>query len=159
MNFLVATAAPEFPWSDIIGPGSSALVAILLWVVGLVSFLAVSKIKNEYAAKAVGRFFTVLRQIVRHVYQSFVEPLQDVQGGKLTPEQKAQAREKAKEALLSYVGLDGLRQIAYILGFGSLDKKGVDIFIETAIEDMVVSEKNNGKESKTVNPSLPSGKK
>ncbi|MFW6369172.1 MAG: hypothetical protein ACOC0J_01160 [Myxococcota bacterium] len=152
--FLFATTFPAFPVDAMEG----SVLALVLWLIAVGSYFAVRKIKNEAVAAMVSRFFLVLQRLVRKCYQTFVAGLKD-ENGKLSPEQAKEALESVLAELKKYIGLPGLKKIAFILGFGELDDEEVETFAVTMIESEIDKQKKEAKAKRLpVDPSAASAK-
>ena len=100
---------------------------VIVWVaVALLAFLTrlvVGKIKNETAGAIVGRALDEIGDAVASVYQTYVSALKDASAdGKLTDEEKAEAKRLAIAEAVSNLGAKGLARLARVLGISSLEK-------------------------------------
>lgn len=135
--FAEVLAPPAFPIDAMEG----SVLALVIWLIAMGSYLIVGRVKNEVARQMIGNFFLVLQRLVRKCYQTFVKGLKD-ENGKLQPEQAKEALEKVLAELKGYIGLKGLKKIAFILGFGELEtEEEIEAFAVTMIESEIAKER------------------
>jgi hypothetical protein len=114
---------------------SPVLLAALTWLAAKVAQLIHAKVKNEYLRGVLFRLDDAVLAAVREVHQVTVEELKARStDGKLTPEERARAKQVAIDAVKSHLGKRGVGELAKVLG---LDNGGVDKLLSTRVEAAV----------------------
>lgn len=113
--------------------GNAALAGLSLLFVWLAK-LSAGKIKSEYWSRVTTKLFELSIRVVRSVFVAYVEPLKAAQGGKLTDEQKATAKQKGLDALKSYLGMKGIKEIGKVFATDKIEELLGDT-LESALED------------------------
>lgn len=124
---------------------SPLLLAALTWLAAKVAQLISAKVKNEYLRGVLVRLDDAVLAAVREVHQVTVEALKAANAdGKLTPEEKAQVKAKAIEAVKSHLGMKGLGELAKVLGLGGdAVEKMLSTRVEAAVHDLKRSRVND----------------
>jgi len=117
---------------------SPVLLAALTWVAAKVAQLINAKVKNEYLRGTLVRLDDAVLAAVREVQQVTVEAIKAASAdGKLTPDEKAQVKAKAVEAVKAHLGMKGLGELAKVLGLsGDAVEKMLSTRIEAAVHDL-----------------------
>lgn len=129
------------------------LMAAIGWVsVKLANFIK-AKTKNEMMAGVLIRLNESVTDAVKAVNQQMVEIIGRAKdpnspgGKKITTDEALKLHDAAKAFVRSYWGEKGLKELAYVLGFGSLfgkiDEQGLNNMLTTKIEAAVNEEKKN----------------
>jgi uncharacterized protein YidB (DUF937 family) len=127
--------------TEILGP---VFLLILTWAGTSLARYIQSKVKNEYLKNALTRLDDAVVNAVKFVQQTVVDALKEAnKDGVITNVEKDQIKQKAVEAVKSYLGKKGLLEIAKILG---LDDGGlanlISQRIEAAVHDLKASNSN-----------------
>lgn len=117
---------------------SPVLLAALTWLAAKVAQLINAKVKNEYLRGTLVRLDDAVLAAVREVQQVTVEALKIASAdGKLTPEERAQVKAKAMEAVKSHLGMKGLAELAKVLGLsGDAIERMLSTRVEAAVHDL-----------------------
>lgn len=121
--------------------GDDAITWVAVALAALVAKYVIAKIDNETVRKYVGRAWTEVKSAVAEVYQTYVAELKAASAdGKLTDEEKAEAKKKAIALAKSNIGKKGLARLVRILGIDALDD-----WLGTQVEAAVDLSKKEGK--------------
>lgn len=127
---------------------ASVITAGLAWVGVKVSALIKNKIKNEMVGGMLARLNDSAFEAVKAVNEQMKDLIGKAKdpaspgGVKITIDEAAKLREAALEHVKSYWGPKGLKELAYVLGFGSMlgfktDSEGLEKMIGNKIEAAV----------------------
>lgn len=119
-------------------------LAAITWAGTSLARYIQSKVKNEYLKNALTRLDDAVVNAVKFVQQTVVDAIRDAnKDGVITDVEKANIKQKAIDAVKSYLGKKGLLEIAKILG---LDDGGlanlISQRIEAAVHDLKVTTGN-----------------
>jgi uncharacterized protein YidB (DUF937 family) len=127
--------------TEILGP---VFLLILTWAGTSLARYIQSKVKNEYLKNALTRLDDAVVNAVKFVQQTVVDAIRDAnKDGVITDVEKANIKQKAIDAVKSYLGKKGLLEIAKILGLddGALSAL-ISTKIEAAVHDLKASNSN-----------------
>lgn len=117
--------------------GSSVLALLTAGLALLTNWIA-KKIKSEHWAAVVMKTDDVAIKVIRDVYQAYVEPLKAANAdGKLTEDEKRNAKAMAIQQIKSYLGAKGLNELASLLSAGKIDE-----YLSSVVENAVSNSKN-----------------
>ena len=103
--------------SDLLPVVGTLLTAILGWVSIQAERYIRAKISNSYAQNALIRLNETAEIVVKELSQTYVDGLKEkTADGKLTEEEKRQLKEMAVTKMKSYLGVEGLKLLKYIMG-------------------------------------------
>lgn len=93
------------------------------------------KTNNEQLGAFIKRIDDTALRIVKSVYMTYIAALKK-EGGQLTPEEQQKAKQLAVNKLKSYLGAQGLEELANIFGYTQAEaEKYLDDHIEAAVYD------------------------
>ena len=110
------------------------LVILGGWIALKVKALLDAHITNATLNGVLTRLASTVETAVSSVYQQFVEPIKA--GGSLTDNQKAQAKAMALAEIESHLGMKGLQELEYVLGWSSVQ---VDANLSSHVEAAVAN--------------------
>jgi hypothetical protein len=124
--------------------GDSAVAWVGAALAVLVIKYVIAKIDNEKVRKYVGRAWVEVRGAVAEVWQTYVSALKEANtDGKLTDDEKAEAKRYALEAAKANIGKKGLARLMRVLGLGDTDE--LDNWLGNKVETAVDLSKKEGK--------------
>lgn len=153
-----APAAPGL-WEKIsellLGKGFDLLAYLIMALLGLIStafgFLArwiSAKTGSERAGVIAERLGVALERAVKATWQTYAEDLKKGRSdGKLTDDEKAEARKRAIDFAKSYLGPKGIRELLWVLG---IDSSKLDGALGDMLEPFIAKAKED---AKAANPS------
>lgn len=110
---------------------------------------------STLVGEAVGRLSLAVRVAVGQVYQTFVQALKEANAdGKLTPEEREEAMNRALRSAKGLLGLDGLSLLAKAFGIGS-DAGAVDAFLVPHVEATIAEVRSFPNAVAKMSPKLP----
>lgn len=119
--------------------GDKVLYWISATLLGLISWLVKNKIKNDSVKTFLGRVFEEVRDTVLAVEQTYVSALRDANAdGKLTKEERAEAKRLALATIRSNLGVKGIKKLAKLVGVD------VDKWLDTRMEATLADMKSSG---------------
>ncbi len=129
----------DFVLSVVANYGAPALAWALTALAALLVGKVFSKIKNDFARGVIERATTEVFDVVKAVFQSYVDGIKRGNAdGKLTDEEKDQARKLAWEQFASNLGPKGLERLGRVLG---LNLEGVAKWFASKTETAIAVEK------------------
>jgi hypothetical protein len=118
---------------NVLMSGDSVIVWVATLVVGLIGKYVLAKIGNETVKKYVGRALDEVYDATGEIHQTYVKALKEANAdGKLTAEEKAEAKRMALDVAKANIGSKGLARLGRILGIDS-----VDDWLDTKVEASV----------------------
>lgn len=102
--------------------GNGAIIWLGSLLVIAIGKYVIDKIDNQKVRKYVGRAFVEVKSAVAEVYQTYVGALKEADAdGKLTDEEKAEAKSRAVAMAKSNIGKKGLKRLTNVLGVDAFD--------------------------------------
>ena len=133
--------------------GDEVLAWVATLLAGLFARYILVKIGREVAQKYLGRSWIEVKSAVAEVYQTYVSALKEANlDGKLTAEEKAEAKSRALKVAKANIGKKGLSRLLRILG---LESDALDTWLGTQVEAAVDLSKKEGAAAKSVTSPLP----
>lgn len=125
---------------------SPVLLLGLTWLSARAAQLIAAKVKNEYLKGVLVRLDDAVVSAVRETQQVTVEALKAANAdGRLTPEERAQAKQAALDSLKSHLGIKGLGELAKVLGLeGGAIEKVLSSRVEAAVHGLKEARAANG---------------
>lgn len=132
--------------------GDSAIMWVGTFVATLIATYVIALIHSERVRKYVGRAWVEVRAAVSEVYQTYVSALKEgAADGKLTDDEKAEAKRRAIAIAKGNIGKKGLDRLMRILGLPSA-ADGLDGWLGTHVEAAVDLAKKEGKAAEGTKP-------
>jgi len=125
---------------------SPLLLAALTWAAAKLALYIHAKVKSEYLRGVLVRLDDAVLGAVREVQQVTVDTIKAAStDGKLTPDERAKAKQAAIDTVKSHLGMKGIGELAKVLGLedGAIEKL-LSTRVEAAVHDLKQARAANG---------------
>lgn len=131
---------------DLISAAGTAVLALIAVALGFLISWIKTKTDNALINRAVAGVSEFARLAVQEVWVGYVEALKKDpdRDGKLSEEERVEARERAVEIVKSYLGAKGIAALLKALG---IESEILDSFVGAQVEQALVTERRAAKQS------------
>lgn len=131
---------------DLISAAGTAVLALIAVALGFLISWIKTKTDNALINRAVAGVSEFARLAVQEVWVGYVEALKrdPDRDGKLSEEERVEARERAVEIVKSYLGAKGIAALLKALG---IESEILDSFVGAQVEQALAAERRAAKQS------------
>lgn len=145
---LLSACTSDVGYALVADYGGTAMTVLLMGLTAVVARYLVPLLKSKDLREKMLAVWSAVTAAVREVNQTYVDALREGRAdGKLTDEEKAEAKRRAIAVAKSNIGIKGLRAIAKALGLDSIDD-----WLASKVEAVIGDDKAAAKLKAAANP-------